>query len=42
MNVVIYNDTLNAFNRRHFGCELVMKTFEEQLNRVGIELLGTI
>ena len=41
MKVVIYNDTFDPV-RPHFGCDLVMSTFKEQLDRVGIELLGTI
>ena len=41
MKVVIYNDTFDL-NRPHFGCDLVMSTFKEQLERVGIELLGTV
>ena len=41
MRVAIYNDTFLP-NFRHFGCELVMKTFKEQLDRVGIELVGTV
>lgn len=41
MRVVIYNDTFKD-TRPHFGCDLVMSTFKEQLDRVGIELLGTI
>jgi hypothetical protein len=41
MKVAIYNDTFLAA-RPHFGCELVMTTFKEQLDRVGIELVGTV
>lgn len=41
MRVAIYNDTFLP-NFRHFGCELVMKTFKEQLDRVDIELVGTV
>ena len=41
MRVAIYNDTFIA-RRPHFGCELVMTTFREQLDRVGIELVGTV
>jgi hypothetical protein len=39
MNVVILNDT--SF-QNHFGCELVMKTFREQLSRLGFKLIKTI
>jgi len=38
MKVTILNDT----NGKHFGCELVMQTYHDQLNRVGIEILKTI
>ncbi len=38
MKVVIVNDT----DGPHFGCQLVMQSFREQLDRVGIELLGTV
>jgi len=38
MKVVIINDTTGP----HFGCQLVMETYQEQLNRVGIEIMGTI
>jgi hypothetical protein len=41
MKVVIYNDTFKD-TRPHFGCDLVMSTYSEQLDRVGIELLGTV
>jgi len=41
MKVVIYNDTVVP-GRVHFGCDLVMKTFAEQLKRVDIELIGAI
>ena len=41
MRVAIYNDTFIA-RKPHFGCELVMTTFREQLDRVGIELVGTV
>lgn len=44
MRVVILNDT--AKHRKdgevyHFGCHLVMDSFEEQLHKVGIELVTT-
>ena len=39
MKVVIVNDTAV---RPHFGCELVMQTYREQLKRVDIELIKTI
>ncbi len=49
MKVVIVNDTAKRFPftrylayAHHFGCQLVMKTFREQLDRVDIELLGTV
>lgn len=38
MRVVIVNDT----DGPHFGCQLVMESFREQLDRVGIELAGTV
>lgn len=38
MKVVIINDTTGP----HFGCQLVMETYQEQLNRVRIEIIGTI
>ena len=41
MKVVLYNDCFTGV-RPHFGCDLVVSTFREQLNRVGIELLGTV
>lgn len=41
MKVVIYNDCHTGV-RHHFGCDLVISTFKEQLDRVGVELLGTI
>lgn len=45
MKAFIVNDTTRIFKRGrpivHFGCSLVMQTFREQLNRVGIELVGT-
>lgn len=39
MNVVILNDT--SF-QNHFGCELVMKTFKEQLSRLGYKIIQTV
>ena len=44
MRVYILNDTEKAVPKKkpHFGCQLVMETFREQLNRVGIELVATI
>lgn len=41
MKVVIYNDTRER-SRIHFGCQLVMESFLYQLNRVGIEVIGTL
>jgi len=41
MKVAIYNDCYLP-QRPHFGCQLVMETFKEQLDRVGIELVGTV
>lgn len=41
MKIAIYNDCFTA-NYKHFGCELVMETFKDQLNRVDCELVGTI
>ena len=38
MRVAIVNDT----SGRHFGCQLVMEAFRDQLGRVGVELLGTV
>jgi hypothetical protein len=38
LRVVIVNDT----DGPHFGCQLVMAAYREQLDRVGIELLGTV
>lgn len=38
MKVAILNDT----NGPHFGCQLVTCTFREQLERVGIELIGSV
>ncbi len=38
MKAAIVNDT----TKPHFGCQLVMQTFREQLDRVGIELIGTV
>jgi len=41
MKIAIYNDCdINSY--KHFGCELVMETFREQLNRVDCELVGTV
>lgn len=37
MKVVILNDTRG----NHFGCELVMQAYHEQLGRVGVEVLKT-
>ena len=44
MRVYVLNDTAKAVptKKPHFGCQLVMETYHEQLERVGIELLGTI
>lgn len=45
MRVIIINDTAKRRKEEgrvgHFGCHLVMDTFEEQLDRVGIELVDT-
>lgn len=41
MKVAIYNDCFTR-NYKHFGCELVMETFRDQLKRVDCELVGTI
>ena len=41
MKVVIYNDC-DVDSYKHFGCELVMETFRDQLKRVDCELIGTI
>lgn len=38
MKVTILNDT----SGRHFGCELVMQTYRDQLKRVGIEIIKTV
>lgn len=38
MKVTILNDT----SGKHFGCELVMQTYRDQLERVGIEIIKTI
>jgi len=41
MKVAIYNDCdVNSY--KHFGCELVMETFKDQLSRVDCELVGTV
>lgn len=40
MKAVIMNDT--AMSWKHFGCDLVMETYREQLDRVGIEITNTI
>lgn len=42
MKVVLYNDTTHAFNRTHFGCQLVMRSFQGHFQMVGLELIGTI
>lgn len=41
MKIAIYNDTFDLA-RPHFGCDLVMSTYKEQLERVDIELIGTV
>lgn len=41
MKVAIYNDAYLP-QQQHFGTELVMRTYEQQLDRVGIELVGTV
>lgn len=41
MKVAIYNDC-DTDRYKHFGCELVMETFRNQLDRVGCELIGTV
>jgi len=41
MNVVIYNDC-DVDSYKHFGCELVMETFRDQLKRVDCNLIGTV
>lgn len=41
MKIAIYNDCF-ATEYKHFGCELVMETFRDQLNRVDCELVGTV
>lgn len=41
MKVVIYNDC-DVDSYKHFGCELVMETFREQLKRVDCNLIGTV
>lgn len=41
MKVIVYNDCFTGV-RPHFGCDLVMSTFKEQLDRVGIEYIGSI
>lgn len=38
MKVTILNDT----GGKHFGCELVMQTYHDQLKRVGIEIIKTV
>ena len=40
MKVVIYNDTTHAFNRTHFGCQLVMESMRDLLSE--FEIIGTI
>ena len=46
MKAFIVNDTTKIVTKgkrfQHFGCELVMQTFREQLKRVDIELVGTV
>lgn len=46
MKTFIINDTTKISKNgkfiQHFGCELVMETYREQLNRVGIELVGSV
>ena len=39
MNIVILNDTSL---QNHFGCELVMRTFKEQLERINFKIIKTI
>ena len=40
MKVVIYNDTTNAFNKTHFGCQLVMESLRDLLS--DFEIIGTV
>ena len=42
MKVVIYNDTTNAFNRTHFGCQLVMESMRDLLAGAGFNIIGTV
>jgi hypothetical protein len=41
MKVAIYNDCFTQ-NYKHFGCELVMETFKDQLKRVDCEFVGSV
>ena len=41
MKVAIYNDCFTE-NYKHFGCELVMETFKDQLKRVDCEFVGSV
>ena len=42
MKVSIYNDCWVPKKQPHFGCELVMETFKEQLERTGHEFVGSV
>ena len=41
VKVAVYNNTFIA-RRPHFGCDLVMRTFREQFDRVGAEYIGSV
>lgn len=41
MKVAVYNDCFTP-RYKHFGCELVMETIKDQLERVDIEYIGSI
>lgn len=41
MKVAVYNDCYTGV-RPHFGCDLVMRTFKEQFERVDIEYIGSV
>jgi hypothetical protein len=41
MKVAVYNDCFTP-KYKHFGCELVMETIKDQLQRVGCEYIGSI
>jgi hypothetical protein len=40
--VVVYNDCWLRGDYEHFGCELVMECYREQLSRVGMQLVGSV